>query len=186
MSTSEGHRVATSSQTVGPFFRVGLTGTDRLGEVATPKHPGEHIRFTVRVIDGAGTPVPDAMVELWQADAGGSWTSAPTFRGFGRLGTDAGGACTFATVRPGPAVDCDGTTTAAHINFCVFMRGLLRHVYTRAYFEGDPGLATDAVLQHVPASRRNSLVASLVPGSLSDWVFEIHLQGDRETVFFDL
>ena len=192
--------IATSSQTVGPFFSFGLTANQTLGRVASPGAAGEHITFRVRIVDGGGAPVPDAMVELWQADAAGAYdgarpldtpklagSQAPRlFRGFGRLGTDANGSCAFETIRPGVVAPGDAGAQAPHINLCVFMRGLLRHIYTRAYFAGDPLLEQDAVLTQVPKERRGTLLAQPTAGSTSDWTFEIRLQGEHETVFFDL
>ena len=179
--------IATPSQTVGPFFSFGLTTNQMLGQVASPDAAGEHIVFRVRITDGGGTPVPDAIVELWQADRTGSYGAASAdFRGFGRLGTDPSGSCAFETIRPGAATAGDGSRQAPHINLCLFMRGLLRHIYTRAYFDGDPRLAQDAVLAKVPEERRGTLIAHPSAGSTSDWIFEIRLQGEHETVFFDL
>ena len=179
--------IATASQTVGPFFSFGLTTNESLGHVASSDAPGEHLRLRVRILDGNGAPVPDAVVELWQANAAGSYDmKSPHFRGFGRLGTDARGGCTFETVRPGVVPDGQGGTNAPHINICLFMRGLLRHVYTRAYFAGDPLLEQDAVLALVPEERRDTLIAHPAPGSTAEWTFEVRLQGESETVFFDL
>ena len=169
--------VATASQTVGPFFSFGLTSNTALGRMARPDTPGERIRLLVRVIDGAGTPVPDAMVEMWHADHGGTFL-------FGRLETDPAGACAFETVFPGPAAL--DAREAAHINLCIFMRGLLRHLYTRLYFDGDPALEADAILAAVPPDRRGTLIARRDGTSSSAWTFDVHLQGDRETVYFDL
>jgi protocatechuate 3,4-dioxygenase alpha subunit len=175
--SGENSLVATASQTVGPFFSFGLTTNTALGHMAGPDTPGERIRLVVRVIDGGGTPVPDAMVEMWHADQGGSFL-------FGRLETDPDGACAFETVFPGQAAE--GALVAVHSNLCIFMRGLLRHLYTRLYFDGDPSLETDAVLAAVPPDRRGTLIARRDGTSPSAWTFDVHLQGDRETVYFDL
>ena len=178
--------IAAASQTVGPFFAFGLTTDETLGRIASPDAAGEHIQLHVRIVDGGGAPVPDAMVELWHADANGSYGSSPAaFRGFGRLGTDADGSCIFETIRPGVA-DGQSGIHAPHINLCVFMRGLLRHVYTRAYFAGDPLLAQDAVLALVPEARRQTLIAQPGAGSTAEWIFEVNLQGENETVFFEV
>jgi protocatechuate 3,4-dioxygenase alpha subunit len=169
--------VATASQTVGPFFSFGLTPSTALGRMAGPDTPGERIRLEIRVIDGAGAPVPDAMVESWHAVQDGTFL-------FGRLETDWAGVCAFDTVYPGqPAQE---GLEAAHINLCIFMRGLLRHLYTRLYFAGDPALETDAVLAAVPPDRRDTLIARRDDTVPSTWKFHILLQGDRETVYFDL
>jgi protocatechuate 3,4-dioxygenase alpha subunit len=184
--------VASASQTIGPFFHVGPGATDRFGRLAQPGAAGEHIRLHFRVLDGDGAPVPDALVELCQADADGVYPSAaaspgdpPAFTGFGRLATDAEGRCTFETIRPGTVRDGSGVTHASHVNVCMFMRGLMRHLYTRVYFHGDPALDRDPLLSVVPAERRATLVATPRPGT-ADWELVIRLQGDGETVFFDL
>jgi protocatechuate 3,4-dioxygenase alpha subunit len=169
--------VATASQTVGPFFSFGLTTNTALGRLAQPDTPGERIRLEIRVIDGAGAPVPDAMVEMWHADQAGTFL-------FGRLGTDPAGVCAFDTVYPGDATP--GACEAAHVNLCIFMRGLLRHLYTRVYFDGDPLLEADAILAAVPPDRRGTLIAARHVAAPSTWTFDVHLQGDRETVYFDL
>lgn len=176
---------ATSSQTVGPFFSFGLCVNPALGRIASPGTPGDHIRLSVRVYDGAGAPVTDAMIELSQTDAKGTREASEGFRGFGRLGTDAQGACAFETVRPAVPAE-DRAEHAAHINVCIFMRGLLRQIYTRIYFAGDPALSRDATLRLVPEERRTTLLAQRVQESATDWKFDIHLQGEHETVFFDV
>jgi protocatechuate 3,4-dioxygenase alpha subunit len=190
--TSEPARLPpTPSQTVGPFFHFCLGADARGGCLATPQCAGEQIRFRVRVLDGDGVPVPDALIELYQADADGKYpdaqhaTSSDVFCGFGRMPTDERGACEFRTIRPGLVSDERTGRQASHINVCVFARGLLRHLYTRAYFARDPDIATDPLLSAVAPSRRETLLA--LPGDRPGaWTFEIRLQGDRETVFFDL
>ena len=185
--------VATSSQTVGPFFHFGLADEATLGCLVRADTRGERIRLRVRVLDGDAQPLPDALVEVWQADADGIYVRpqdpmnvlAPTgFCGFGRLPTGADGACVFETILPGAVRDAQGRTEAPHINVCLFARGLLRQVYTRIYFEGDPALESDAVLAFVPRERRQTLLAQ--PIGAGEWTFDIRLQGDGETVFFDL
>jgi protocatechuate 3,4-dioxygenase alpha subunit len=180
--------IATASQTVGPFFH--LAGNMDLGCVARPGVPGERIRLTCRVFDGDGVPVPDALIELWQADSHGIYGD-PAFGGFGRLASDENGVCVFETVRPGRVA---GPETALetlhinaqspHINLIVFARGLLRHLYTRVYFAGDPANEHDAILTMIPSDRRATLIAQAAAPDA--WSFEIHLCGDRETVFFDI
>jgi protocatechuate 3,4-dioxygenase, alpha subunit len=184
---------ATPSQTVGPFFHFGLAHNVMLGCLARAGTKGDRIRLRIRITDGDGLPVPDAMLEIWQADADGIYVrpddpaqsmNPPAFCGFGRLSSDNDGVCSFETIRPGRIVDADERFQASHVNICVFARGLLRQIYTRVYFEGDPDLERDVVLSQVPADRRNSLTARHSGGE--DWAFDIRLQGDRETVFFDL
>jgi protocatechuate 3,4-dioxygenase alpha subunit len=164
-------RLPTPSQTVGPFFEFCLTTNAARGTVF-PDSPSR-LRLRIRVLDGGGDPVPDAVVEIWQASGvpGGD-------AGFGRLGTREDGCCEFDTVRP-----CAPPEGAAHINVCLFARGLLRHLHTRLYFAGDPGLAVDAVLALVPESRRSTLIAR---GDGGSFAFDIRLQGPQETVFFDV
>ena len=187
MSDATERLIATPSQTVGPFFAFGLTTNHDLGIVARPEAPGDHIRFRVRVIDGQGAAVPDAVVEIWQADAAGKYPpDSPDCRGFGRLGTDAEGLCTFDTIRPGSIVDAQGNRDAPHINVCLFMRGLLRHIYTRAYFADDPALSRDPVLAMLSDDGRESLIARPLGHDAAEWTFEIRLQGEDATVFFDL
>ena len=183
--------IASGSQTIGPFFHVGPASTDHLGQMAPAGTAGERIRLRIHVADGDGLPVSDALVELWQADAEGKYGQQVPgavergFTGFGRLGTGEDGWCTFETIRPGAVPGAGGRHQAAHINVCVFARGLLRHLYTRIYFEGDAAIAHDPLLSLVPLDRRQTLVAR-PSGESATWEFDIRLQGERETVFFDL
>jgi protocatechuate 3,4-dioxygenase alpha subunit len=182
------------SQTIGPFYHFALTMNAGLGCLALAEAKGEHIRVRLRLLDGDGTPVPDGMVEVWQADASGKYDHPedqqpqapdPAFCGFGRLDMDAEGCCVFDTVRPGRAPDGHGRCQAAHLNVIVFARGLLGHLYTRIYFEGDPALGEDPVLALVPEDRRATLIAKRDSSQPAQWNFEIRLQGEDETVFFD-
>lgn len=183
----------TASQTAGPFFHLGCTERSSVGTLATPDTPGERIKLTCCVLDGDGTPVNDAMIEIWQANAQGKYNhpedsqpkaADPAFRGFGRLATDENGACTFATIVPGRVPANDGTLQAAHINVSVFARGILKRLATRIYFADDPAVSGDSVLALVPDERRATLLAK--QAGAGEWVFEIHLCGEKETVFFDV
>jgi protocatechuate 3,4-dioxygenase alpha subunit len=185
------HHTQTPSQTVGPFFAIGLVRPSESPHVvAAPAAYGEHIQIEGRLMDGANAPVPDALIEVWQANADGEYpcrngaTSAdPTFFGYGRCATDAHGHFTFETVKPGAI--CDGSGQAPHMNVIVFARGMLVHAFTRMYFADDP-LDTDPVLMSVDPSRRRTLVARREPDAgRSRYLWDIHLQGDCETVFFD-
>lgn len=182
------------SQTVGPFFHLGCTLSSSVGSLVNADTPGERIQLICRIFDGDGVPVPDAMVEIWQADAEGHYNhpddrleNSPTaFRGYGRLATDDRGRCMFTTIMPGQVPANDGTQQASHINVSVFARGVLARLATRVYFSDDPALAKDFVLSLVPAARRETLMARRDSAQSNEWHFDIHLCGERETVFFDV
>ena len=176
--------VATPSQTVGPFFHFGIAPDNRLGSIAASA-VGERLHLRIRIFDGAGQPMPDALIEIYQADAAGQYANRG-FSGFGRLATAIDGSCTFESIRPGRVTDAQGRTQASHLNVCLFARGLLRHLYTRVYFAGDPDLDTDPMLALVPGERRVTLLASPAEGPAGSWAWDIRLQGEGETVFFDL
>ena len=194
----------TPSQTVGPYFAYGLTPTQYGYDLkslftpvlAQPHAKGEHIRITGQVFDGAGKPILDAMVEISQPDASGqpvltlADAQASGFTGFGRCGTgtDAQNFYEFKTVKPGVAANIGGKGQAPFINVCVTMRGLLVHAFTRIYFDDEAAAnAQDAVLMSVPAERRATLVAKrqMLAGGVV-YRFDICMQGEAETVFFDL
>lgn len=182
---------ATPSQTVGPFFHFACGTDPALSRLTVPGIGGERIRLRLRVLDGDDAPVTDALIEIYQADASGHYPADPQppadgFSGFGRLASDANGTSVFETIRPGVVIDEAGRRQASHVNICLFARGLNRHLYTRLYFHGDPELADDPVLACVPAERRPTLVASADPENAATWALDIHLQGEHETVFFDL
>lgn len=191
----------TPSQTVGPYFAYGLTPEQygyalseiASGRLADESTDGELIRIEGCVYDGEGNTIPDAMLEIWQADAQGRYrhpadprgTNAD-FSGFGRFGTgtEAGDIFRFQTVKPG----APGEGEAPHVNVILFMRGLLTHVYTRLYFddEGERN-AADPVLAAVPEDRRSTLIARRAETATGIvYRFDIHMQGENETVFFDL
>jgi protocatechuate 3,4-dioxygenase alpha subunit len=183
------------SQTVGPYFHLGLTEKHARGCIADGNVKGERVRITCRVLDGDGVPVDDAMIEVWQADPQGKHNHpddrqekalAPGWRGFGRMSTAADGSCQFETVRPGQVPGPAGKPQAPHLNLAVFARGLLRHLCTRIYFAGDPANETDAILALVPAERRATLMAQPDAAHPEQWRFDIHLCGEQETVFFDI
>jgi protocatechuate 3,4-dioxygenase alpha subunit len=183
-----------ASQTVGPFFNFALTTNPSLGIMAREGVAGERIRLAFRIVDGEGAPAPgDALIELWQADARGCYAhpsdprasaSDPNFCGFGRLETNANGECLFETVIPGPVPDPAGAPQAPHINVTILARGLLKPLHTRVYFAGHPANSSDSVLALVPEDRRATLFAR--PSDTGAWSIEIRLQGEGETVFFDV
>ena len=202
-------------QTVGPFFHYGLPwkgGADLIGDSAVGARPelfpaahdflshapakgdvpGERIELRGRVLDASFAPVPDAMVEIWQANSAGHYASPADpralpvddgFTGFGRAATNENGEYLFLTVRPGRVPGLGHSLQAPHVAIGVFGRGLLKRLVTRLYFAGDPANEEDQILQLVPAGRRYTLMAQECDRV---WTFDIHLQGERETVFFDV
>ena len=192
----------TPSQTVGPFFHYALpwpggadlVGTEQIGarpELVPPDHmqlaspaqkppvEGRVIEIFGRVLDGAGHAVPDALVEIWQADGEGRYGSG--FIGFGRCATGEDGGYRFRTVLPGRVAGPGNSLQAAHVAVGVLGRGLLKRLVTRLYFDDQPGLDDDPILALVPEARRATLIAR---GQGDAYRFDIHLQGADETVFF--
>jgi protocatechuate 3,4-dioxygenase, alpha subunit len=187
----------TSSQTVGPFFAPALLREDaRRNVLIQPETTGQRIRIEGYVLDGDAVPVPDAMIEIWQANTHGRYNHPadqgsaaldPSFLGFGRSGTAEDGSYWFETIKPGPVPFNGERMQAPHICVTVFARGLLNHLVTRLYFEDDPSNASDPVLQSVPADRRATLLARRQQeGSMTVYRFDIILQGTGETAFFNL
>ena len=189
----------TPSQTVGPYFAQGLL---REGDkvftnvLVSEKTEGERIRIEGCVTDGEGQPIEDAMIEIWQANAHGRYRHPldeqdkpldPGFRGHGRAATDAQGNYRFETIKPGSVAGPNDTLQAPHINVIVFARGMLSHAFTRIYFEDEALNQNDPVLRSIDdEARRNTLVAGREKseGKIV-YRFDIHLQGENETVFFD-
>lgn len=188
--------ILTPSQTVGPFFQVQLTAPGCcVSCIAGPEAKGERLWLLCRVFDGNGEPVNDAMIEVWQADAHGLYSSPedancqsadPACLGFGRLATNEAGICEFETIKPGRVAAPDNALQAPHLLVAVFARGLLKQLFTRIYFAGDLANAQDRVLALVPQKRQHTLMAHPDPLRQGRWNFDIHLQGEQETVFFDL
>jgi protocatechuate 3,4-dioxygenase, alpha subunit len=175
---------ATASQTVGPFFHVGLHPLFN-GSLIGSAGRNQPITIRGRVVDGGGIGVPDAMIEIWQADADGRYPDSPTseFAGFGRLPTGPDGEFQFTTIKPGRVAAPDGTLQAPHIVVTIFMRGLLRHLGSRIYFPHDPANEQDFVLNLVDTGRQPTLIAREVTPHAFEW--NVLLQGDGETVFFE-
>lgn len=193
----------TPSQTVGPYFAYGLTPEQyhypyRSAVTDQPLQrdtEGERIRIEGRVLDGNGEPVPDAMIEIWQANAHGRYNHPadqrqdnrldPSFKGFSRCGTGTDPEQRFVveTVKPGAI----GDGQAPHLNVVLFMRGLLTHLYSRIYFSDEATNVDDPVLTLVPEDRRATLIAQRgeAPGAVV-YRIDIHMQGPNETVFFDV
>jgi protocatechuate 3,4-dioxygenase, alpha subunit len=194
---------ATTWQTVGPFFKIGLAWLYR-EDLAGANVGGEHIEITGRVLDGDGKTVPDAVLELWQANSHGKYAhpedeqSEPLdagFSGFGRIATDDQGRFRFTTIKPGqvPAPEISGQSKSAHasmqaphINVSICTRGLLRRLVTRIYFPDEAANATDFALLQVDPARRSTLIAKRSASSSSKLEWDIVMQGPNETVFFDI
>jgi protocatechuate 3,4-dioxygenase alpha subunit len=184
----------TPSQTIGPYFRYALTPESyghlgiANGSLLTPGIKGEKIRIAGRVFDGANAPMADALVEIWQADSEGAYPEAAEpgkFAGFGRVETDKTGTFRFETVKPGAVPGRGNAWQAPHIAIILSARGMLGHVFTRLYFADETDANTqDPVLNTVPAERRKTLVATRDADGI--YRFDIHVQGDNETVFFEV
>lgn len=184
---------ATTSQTVGPYFSIGLTRLKKDNLVA-PGVAGERITIAGRVLDGDGAGVPDAMLEIWQANSHGKYAHPedtqekpldPNFRGYGRFFTDGAGAFRFTTIKPGNVPGLDDKPQAPHLVVSVFMRGLLRRLVSRIYFPDDPANAGDFVLNLVEPARRGTLIAKKTSSTDGNLEWNVVLQGANETVFFD-
>ncbi len=185
---------ASTSQTVGPFFHLGLSMLN-VSELAGPNVRGQRITLEGVVLDGNRHPVPDAMVEIWQANGDGKYAHEadtqdrpidPAFRGYGRVATSENGSFRFQTIRPGRVQGPHGRLQAPHIEVCVFMRGLLKQLVTRVYFEDDPANVDDFVLNLVEPGRRATLMARKVGDGVPVYRWNVLLQRDDETVFFDV
>ncbi|KFC68074.1 Protocatechuate 3,4-dioxygenase alpha chain [Devosia sp. LC5] len=196
----------TPSQTAGPYVHIGLTpnfaeikgiyATDPGIAMLTPDTVGERILVCGRIIDGAGAAVTDAVVEIWQADADGAYiapmspnsNSTPAFTGWGRQPTNAEGIFTFETIKPGSVPGPDGKPMAPHVALWIVARGINIGLQTRLYFEDEAEAnAADFVLNKIMNPRRRAtLIARKEPGAVPHYRLDIHLQGENETVFFDV
>ncbi|TKD48323.1 MAG: protocatechuate 3,4-dioxygenase subunit alpha [Mesorhizobium sp.] len=193
-----------ASQTAGPYVHIGLTpnfaGISGVYErdlgtaMVNDKTRGERIRVNIRVIDGAGSPLKDALVEIWQADAAGIYNSPsdlrgsadPNFTGWGRLPTDmTTGECMFETIKPGRVPFFDGRKMAPHLTVWIVARGINIGLHTRMYFsDEETANAEDPVLMRIEQRERVSTLVAPRDGDICK--FDIHLQGINETVFFDI
>ena len=187
----------TASQTVGPFLKIGLVREGQ--EYVVPKNTNGALKVQGRVYDGEGKPVPDAMIEIWQANVHGKYNHPEDlsdaelvkgFNGFGRSCTDEEGCFFFVTVKPGCVAGLGNTLQAPHIAINVFARGMLKQQVTRLYFSDEiHANSEDPVLNSIDdAEVRNTLVASKVndENGIPCYKFNIHLQGEKETAFFDV
>ena len=188
--------IPTGSQTVGPFFHFGIDRPE-WSDLTSNGAEGQKIHIEGRVTDGDGAPIPDALLEIWQANAVGKYDHPDDkqdkpvdtkFRGFGRAATNADGVYRFTTIKPGPVPGRGNSLQAPHINVTVFARGLLKHLTTRMYF-ADEAAANDAdpVLNSIEdAEARKTLIAGKANGAAVTYRFDIVLQGKGETVFFEV
>ena len=183
---------ATTSQTVGPYYAIGLNLLIT-PDIAPPGIDGERFTLEGRVLDANRKAIPDAVIEVWQANAAGKYAHQedkqdkpldPAFRGFGRVGTDKDGVFRLTSIKPGPVPGPNGSTQAPHLEVTVLMRGLLARLTTRVYFPDEPLNAADPILNLVPAARRATIVAKTTAPGVLHW--DVLLQGDDETVFFDV
>ena len=189
--------IPTPSQTVGPVFHLGMDRAE-WGDLTADNPAGERVAIEGRVIDGDGLPVPDAVIEIWQANAAGRYnhpddhqTEKPIdarFRGFGRVATDGEGRFRIVTIKPGAVPGRGNALQAPHLNLALFARGLLIHLYTRIYFAGEAANAADPLLSSIEdAASRATLLAHRAAGANPGlYHFDIVLQGDNETVFLDI
>jgi len=182
-----------ASQTVGPFFQIGFEDLYQT-DLTVPGLTGTVITISGKILDADLLPVPDALVEIWQANSFGKYAHPddyqdkpldPGFTGFGRCPTNAEGAFQFRTVKPGSVPSSTGTPQAPHINVSIFMRGLLNRLVTRIYFSSDERNGADEVLSLVDPARRSTLFARPDPLYPNAYRWDVVLQGPRETVFFD-
>jgi protocatechuate 3,4-dioxygenase alpha subunit len=182
----------TPFQTVGPFFAICLS-EGGCARIATENAIGRHITIEGAVRDGAGAVVPDSLVEIWQANAAGRYAHPddhqakpldPSFTGYGRAPTDDDGRFVIETVMPGRVPGPDGTLQAPHLLLGILARGILTRLVTRVYFDDEPSTREDPILSLVPAERRATLLAKHVGDDR--YRFDLRLQGDGETVFFDV
>jgi protocatechuate 3,4-dioxygenase, alpha subunit len=185
---------ATTWQTVGPFFSIGFSWLYR-DNLAGPGVSGERVEIAGRILDGDSKPVPDGIVEIWQANSQGKYAhpddpqenkAESGFTGYGRIPTDDGGRFRFTTIKPGRVPGPDGKLQAPHLAISVFTRGLLRRLITRIYFPDEPSNAEDFALSLVEARRRGTLIAKKMEGRAGALEWNVVLQGPGETVFFDV
>jgi protocatechuate 3,4-dioxygenase alpha subunit len=184
---------ATTSQTVGPFFSIGMCRSIKQN-LADANVSGERVNIEGRVFDGDRQPVPDAILEIWQANSHGKYAHPEddqdkpleaNFTGYGRIPTNIEGKFHFTTVKPGQVPDPEGKLQAPHIVVSVFARGLLRRLVTRIYFPDEAANDSDFALKLVEPSRRGTLIAKNVARGVDALEWNVILQGSDETVFFD-
>ena len=193
----------TPSQTIGPFAAPCLTPNEAgktnydwqqliNGNLVTPDAEGERIRIEGRMFDAAEAPIDGILFEIWQADGQGRYAhprdprrTNSSFKGFGRIESNMDGTFAFDTVKPGRVPGPNGAMQAPHIVVAIHMRGILQHLFTRIYFADEASNAEDPILKLVPADRRDTLIAKR-DGAGGAYKISFRIQGNRETVFFDI
>ena len=170
--------IATANQTIGPYWH--LLEDKSWADALRFGAKGERIAVSGRIVDGAGAPVADACVEIWQSDP----PASDSFPGFARAATDKDGVFRLVTLKPGPVRGRGNATQAPHLAVAIFARGLLRHLVTRLYFAGESLNETDPLLSSIAPDRRGTLIAR--PDGDGAWRLDIALQGADETVFLDV
>lgn len=192
-STATTKYITTPSQTVGPYLHIGLDWLTT-SNLVTPDTEGQHIVVQGRLLDADEQPIPDGMIEIWQANAHGKYAHpddhqaqplTKNFMGFGRMSTDEQGGFRFSTIKPGAVPHHDGSLQASHIMVQVFARGLIKQLVTRVYFPQDDH-SHDLVLNHVPLERRHTLIATAEDAQSTILNWNIALGGENETVFFTI
>jgi protocatechuate 3,4-dioxygenase, alpha subunit len=184
---------ATTWQTVGPYFHIGL-GRLFVSDLSTGRVRGRRITVSGRVVDGADAPIPDAVIEIWQANSDGKYAQPSDardkpldahFRGYGRVPTDDAGFYEFSSIQPGRVQMPHGGEQAPHLLVGLMMRGLLKRLTTRVYFPDEPSNENDPILKLVPPQRRRTLLLEPLPNRSSSFRWNIHMQGRAETVFLE-
>jgi protocatechuate 3,4-dioxygenase alpha subunit len=184
---SRAKMVPSGSQTVGPYFRIGLEYL--IGQAPLDHSPIDTIELHGTVLDRDGEPVSDAMLEFWSADHFGTYSGVNQHSnghpiGFHRVATDLKGSFSLKLAKPSPTSFGDGRFQAPHMLVLVFARGLLRQLITRVYFGLDAANATDPVLLKIPSERRSTLIAHSDQSNPRVFQWNVILQGENETVFF--
>jgi protocatechuate 3,4-dioxygenase alpha subunit len=192
-ATKISKHIATPSQTVGPYLHIGLDWLTT-SNLVTTETEGQHIVVQGRLLDADEQPIPDGMIEIWQANAHGKYAHpddhqaqplTKNFMGFGRMSTDEQGGFRFSSIKPGAVPHHDGSLQASHIMVQVFARGLIKQLVTRVYFPQDDH-SHDLVLKHAPVERRHTLIATAVNAQSTIFNWNIVLGGENETVFFTI
>ncbi|WP_443946292.1 protocatechuate 3,4-dioxygenase subunit alpha [Pedobacter sp. AW1-32] len=181
METKQKNFLLTPQQTVGPYYSIGLAPLYK-DQLFSEAKETKHIRISGKILDGKSSPIPDAVIEIWQADEAGNYLN--TDEGFARISVNQNGQFSFTTIKPGAERNADSSKQAPHLNVTIFMRGALKSLKTRIYFEDEMELnQADRVLKEVSEQRKHTLIASLQ--SAKNYQINLVIQGENETVFFE-